>query len=58
MIMEHHDLAVTRQADVTFDARACFDCGTERRHAVFRNAGAMEPAMREPHRPGIELVRI
>lgn len=58
MIVEYHDLVVTRQADVTFDARARFDGGAERGHAVFRNAGAVQPAMREPDRPGVERVRI
>ena len=53
MIVEHHDLAVARQAYVAFDARADVQCGAECGQAVFGNAGSVEPAMREPHYPWI-----
>src|SRR5687768_16991321 len=46
MIVEHHYLAVNRQADIAFDAGARFHCCAERRQAVFGNAGAVKPAMR------------
>ncbi len=58
MVVEHHDLAVARQANVAFDARADFQRGTEGCKAIFGNAGAMESAMREPHYPWVERVRL
>ena len=53
MVVKDNDLAITRQADVAFDARAQIKRGAEGGQAVFRNARSVEPAMREPFRPGV-----
>ena len=58
MIVKHHDLIIGRKANVAFDARAQIERSTESCKAIFGNAGAVEPAMCEPHWPWIKQVRL
>ena len=53
MVVKDHDLTVTGQTDIAFYARANIERGTECSQAIFRNAGPVESAMREPHGPWI-----
>ena len=55
--MEDDWYAVSAKPQVAFDTCAGSDCRFERRQTVLGNAGTVEPAMREPHWPGIERIR-